>query len=437
MEKQKLHDLIDKVIGKEGTLRTPAYWMRRVLNDVVGAVDGNATDITKLEAKINSLEKSLTESLGNINNKLDSIISRVNDIDDSISSLINYLTFVAEEDGLTITFNNRSQGPVEYKIDNGDWITLYRHDKTPSLSAGQRISLRGNLKPSQNNGVGTIVLSAKCSAEGTPMSLLYGNKRAINELPGYAFYRLFYGADNLTHVSKDFLPATSLAKSCYEQMFLGCDNLVNYPELPATTLAEDCYASMLRECTSLTTAPELPATELSEYCYNCMFYNCTSLVNAPKLPATTLANSCYYSMFYNCTSLVTAPALPATTLANSCYGGMFGQCTSLVSAPKLPATELAPQCYADMFHSCESLVNAPELPATKLTTYCYQSMFQDCSKLSYIKAMFTTTPSSTYTRDWVKGVAPTGTFVKNAEATWDVIGVNGVPEGWTVETASA
>ena len=30
METQKLHDLIDKVIGKSGPLRTPAYWMRRV-----------------------------------------------------------------------------------------------------------------------------------------------------------------------------------------------------------------------------------------------------------------------------------------------------------------------------------------------------------------------------------------------------------------------
>ena len=35
MDTQKLHDLIDKVIGKDGPLRTPAYWMRRVLKDIV------------------------------------------------------------------------------------------------------------------------------------------------------------------------------------------------------------------------------------------------------------------------------------------------------------------------------------------------------------------------------------------------------------------
>ena len=47
--------------------------------------------------------------------------------------------------------------------------------------------------------------------------------------------------------------------------------------------------------------------------------------------------------------------------------------------------------------------------------------------------MFITTPSSYYTGYWVRGVASTGTFVKNPDATWDVVGVSGVPEGWTVK----
>jgi hypothetical protein len=63
-------------------------------------------------------------------------------------------------------------------------------------------------------------------------------------------------------------------------------------------------------------------------------------------------------------------------------------------------------------------------------------MFTNCSKLNYIKAMFTTTPSTTYTQNWVSGVAASGTFVKNSAASWDVSGVHGIPSGWTVETAS-
>jgi len=63
-------------------------------------------------------------------------------------------------------------------------------------------------------------------------------------------------------------------------------------------------------------------------------------------------------------------------------------------------------------------------------------MFNGCSSLNYIKALFTTTPSSSYTGNWVSGVAPTGTFVKSAAATWNVTGNNGVPTGWTVKRAA-
>ena len=203
----------------------------------------------------------------------------------------------------------------------------------------------------------------------------------------------------------------------------GC-NMVSYA----------CY-NMFRNCTSLTNAPELPATTLTDSCYRCMFFGCTSLSIAPELPATTLKESCYKNMFYGCTSLSIAPELPATTLRYECYSGMFFGCTGLTNAPELPATTLANSCYAYMFQDCTSLTNAPVLPATKLVSYCYNYMFYGCTSLNYIKAMFLTTPSSSYTENWTNNVSPTGTFVKNASASWDVTGVNGIPENWTVETA--
>ena len=140
-------------------------------------------------------------------------------------------------------------------------------------------------------------------------------------------------------------------------------------------------------------------------------------------------------MFSDCTSLITAPELPAITLANSCYAYMFQGCTSLTVAPELPAITLANSCYAYMFQGCSFLIVAPGLPATTLVTNCYCGMFYGCSKLNYIKALFTTTPGSSYTDSWVSGVSSTGTFVKNAAATWNVTGTNGIPSGWTVETA--
>ena len=128
--------------------------------------------------------------------------------------------------------------------------------------------------------------------------------------------------------------------------------------------------------------------------------------------------------------------LPATTLTEHCYEIMFFDCTSLTTAPELPATTLADSCYNRMFQGCQSLTSAPELPAITLVNNCYNYMFYGCTSLSYIKAMFTTTPSTAYTQNWVKNVAASGTFVKNSAATWTTTGVNGVPTGWTVQPVS-
>ena len=274
---------------------------------------------------------------------------------------------------------------------------------------------------------------------GTPLECLIINAKnlilPVTTLAESCYSFMFEGCTSLTTAPK-LLPATTLAIGCYGNMFDGCTSLTTAPELPATTLASDCYNSMFAGCTSLTTAPELPATSLASSCYSSMFQGCTSLTTAPELPATTLANNCYSNMFYNCTSLTAAPELPATSLASSCYGGMFTGCTSLTTAPELPATTLANSCYYYMFTGCTSLTTAPELPATTLANSCYGNMFRDCTNLNYIKAMFNTTPSTSFTYQWVYGVSLTGTFVKNSAAEWNVTGNNGIPTGWTVQTAT-
>ena len=241
---------------------------------------------------------------------------------------------------------------------------------------------------------------------------------------------MFRGCSSLTQAPA--LPATILADSCYSTMFFGCSSLTQAPSLPATTLADNCYGYMFWNCTSLTQAPELPATTLTDNCYSGMFYGCSSLVHAPELPATTLSNSCYSNMFYGCSSLTQAPSLPATTLAGLCYSNMFRGCTSLTQAPELPATKLKIYCYTNMFNGCTSLTEAPELPSTTLERNCYDGMFNNANKLNWIKALFNTTPSSTYTSDWVNGVSAQGVFVKSIDSNWTDTGVNAVPTGWKV-----
>ena len=160
--------------------------------------------------------------------------------------------------------------------------------------------------------------------------------------------------------------------------------------------------------------------------------NIMSLLNF----SDTLANKEFVYLFKNCTSLTTAPELPVTTLTEWCYGYMFQGCTSLTTAPALPAVTLVQSCYQSMFYGCASLTAAPELPATTLSTSCYTSMFRGCTKLNYVKAMFTTDPTSgSYLRNWLENVSPTGTFIKSKDATWTNEQA-GIPTGWTVQTAT-
>ena len=283
----------------------------------------------------------------------------------------------------------------------------------------------------------------------TGLTKIPENLLPATTLTNYCYTGMFRDCTGLTNIPENLLPATTLADGCYREMFYKCTGLTNVPNLPATTLADFCYTDMFCGCTSLTNVPEnlLPVTALKKGCYEYMFYGCTGLTEIPEnlLPATTLTNYCYAGMFQGCTGLTNIPEnlLPATTLAEGCYGyissgytyGMFQGCTGLTEIPEnlLPATTLTNYCYTGMFQGCTSLTEIPNLPATTLANYCYQSMFQGCTKLSYIKALFTTTPGSGYTNNWVNGVASSGTFVKNYLAEWDVTGVSGIPSGWTVQ----
>jgi hypothetical protein len=198
------------------------------------------------------------------------------------------------------------------------------------------------------------------------------------------------------------------------------------------------FTYLFNEAKTLVSAKNLKLSKtLAPDCYHFMFLRCSGLTSAPELPASTLASRCYASMFAYCKGLKTPPALSAETLAERCYMSMFNECTGLTSAPDLPAKTLTTGCYQQMFYRCSGITSAPVLPATTLVSNCYNTMFQGCTSLKYIKAMFTTEPNSTYTYDWVNGVPTTsdGVFVKNSAAQWDVRGVNGIPNNWTVQRA--
>lgn len=151
----------------------------------------------------------------------------------------------------------------------------------------------------------------------------------------------------------------------------------------------------------------------------------------------TISNACNLIgnimslLFYN-------DAASATSLIGFDYAfcRLFAGCTTIksVSSNFTPATMLCTGCYNGVFQDCTSLTTAPELPATTLADNCYTGMFNGCTSLNYIKMLATDVSAISCLNSWVYGVSSTGTFVKSKDATWDVRGVSGIPNGWTVET---
>lgn len=309
-----------------------------------------------------------------------------------------YLTIESLADNNTISWwlsdgNYGTNKYISYSTDKTNWTSVSSHYTSPgstitTLNTGDKIYLKGSNNQYANS-------TAYCKFNTTGAYKVYGNIISLvnngnfNNNPSistYAFTGLFRNS-SITDVSNLILSVKSLSSYCYANMFKGCSSLTTLPVLQATSLEDSCYRSMFDGCII------------------------TSIPNN-YLPITTLTNNCYREMFKNCTSLTSVPSnlLPATTLKDDCYN--------------------------QMFYSCSKLTTAPDLPATTLVSNCYYYMFRYCSKLNYVKAMFKTTPGSSYTSKWLQGVASNGTFVKNSSASWTGTGDSIVPSGWTVRTAS-
>ena len=358
----------------------------------------------------------------------------------------------------TVKVNDPKSG-MQYTL-NGGAKTALTETTTINVAVGDKVAFYGS-GTTITSYAGTTISggTALCTASGNIMSLVdeagYNTNTTIpannafqdlfkenttlisagelllpaTTLKNLCYYALFRNCTSLT--AAPALPATTLAQQCYQGMFVGCASLTAAPALPATTLATLCYYCMFQNCTSLTTAPALNATTLANRCYEYMFQNCSSLTTAPALPATTMTTRCYMGMFYGCSSLTEAPELPATTLATICYHVMFADCTSLTTAPELPATTLATQCYQSMFARCTGLTEAPVLPAPTLVANCYLQMFENCTNLNSVACWATDISASDATKNWLTGVAATGTFTAhNSDVAW-TSDASGIPSGWT------
>ena len=333
----------------------------------------------------------------------------------------DYLTFESLEDNNSFFFIGTDSNylqTIQVSLDNGKTWT----EKSSSLERTIIFTL--------NKGEKVLIKSNNWHQNGKD----FNNYNHFKSVKKYIIYgniaSLLYGDDFENQTSLNGIIRT------FQGLFLESklkhsSNLI----LPATTLTPDCYIYMFEGCTNLISTPELPASTIGIRSYRRMFANCTSLVEPPELPATYIGHEGYWSMFEGCTSLEYAPELPATEFQTQySYNSMFKDCTSLKRAPSiLPCTSLVMGCYYRMFFRCINLENAPKLPALTIPGNAYAGMFEGCNKINFIDASFTTIENTTTSlNSWLYHVSPTGIFIKNPDAEWDISGASGIPEGWNV-----
>ena len=68
MSKEKLNNLIDKVIGKVGPLRIPAYWMNKLLKDFAEWVSKNEGSLAEVDSKVNEAKASIPTKVSQLEN---------------------------------------------------------------------------------------------------------------------------------------------------------------------------------------------------------------------------------------------------------------------------------------------------------------------------------------------------------------------------------
>ena len=318
------------------------------------------------------------------------------------------LTIEALEDGV-ITISNPLNKKIRWNAEEEDFFGEHAQFSEANpieipVMARQRVIL-GGINPAyatvtlQDDGNLVQVISSCTRIVCSAKHYLYGNVMSLRDLTSYA------KPGQHEHVR-------SVQDCAFTGLFSSGDDmnpnttLYNHPvktiELPATTVGRAAYKNMFLQCTSLEVAPELPADKFTGTYpqdrliygpYRGMFAYCFALKKAPsRLPAKTVPG-CYIKMFEKCISLEASPILEDETPANQAYAGMFQYCSNLKQITCYARNNLWPR-----------IIGYGNLSGEPV----YRRMAQD----------------------WVKGVSPTGVFIQHPNASWPV-GDSGIPAGWT------
>lgn len=121
MSKEKLNNLIDKVVGKDGPLRVPAYWMNKLFKEI-----GNS---------INNVEKSL----GRLKTRLEAYVDEKVDAKADKIPIESYASWLGLQPNVYTRHSTNSTGNETIKLANiannsiyNEYIIEIKCTSTPS-----------------------------------------------------------------------------------------------------------------------------------------------------------------------------------------------------------------------------------------------------------------------------------------------------------------
>ena len=197
----------------------------------------------------------------------------------------DYFTMVALGDNLELTWQGKVSGNcLSYSLDSGaTWSEPSSGFVVTLTNSGDTIMFKGSgMTTVLSRPIGVLkptYFDVDYKVQGNIMSLLFGDNFANQtDLTGYvsafgAFFQFSKSAPNtrLLSVENLVLPATTLERGCYSNMFIYCTSITTAPILPAATLAVECYQNMFKLCTSLTSVTCLATDISARYCTNGWF----------------------------------------------------------------------------------------------------------------------------------------------------------------------
>lgn len=363
----------------------------------------------------------------------------------------NYFWVEIENTNGNVNFSG-TNSRIVYSFDKTDWLLLGEngvnmngHNKVYfnnlvrnmylsfDLTVSDYYSMGGNLNTLVDKNIATNFDCENLFKGDLLLKDASELELGLAEIPSKYCTAMFRGCTSLLKAPS--INVTKVGANAFENMFRDCTSLVSIGSINADIVEnKGCYY-MFSDCTNLSTVPSITATSVGTDGFSYMFRNCRSITKSPAITVSEVGSYCFRSMFYGCASLVEASPIQIGKLSDHCCYYMFSNCTSLTTAPELPLTELAASCYYSMFSGCTSLTTAPILRADVLVDYCYAYMFNGCSNLNYIKMLATDVSAQSALNYWVQNVSSTGTFVKHPDAVIPS-GNKGIPNGWTVETAT-